>query len=88
MIAEAAKQAQADEATAADQRLLNQSDKLSSAAYELRSQLLPSQRNDIKAEYQRLAGELFDAWLAAPAETDNVTSDPGTESAPPSEGGD
>ena len=82
LIAEAAKLAQADEATTADQRLLNQSDKLSSAAYELRSQLLPSQRNDIKAEYQRLAGELFDAWLAAPAETDNVTSDPGTGSAP------
>ena len=82
LIAEAAKLAQADEATTADQRLLNQSDKLSSAAYELRSQLLPSQRNDIKAEYQRLVGELFDAWLAAPAETDSVTSDHGTGSAP------
>ena len=82
LIAETAKLAQTDEYATPEAKLLNQSDKLSSAAYELRSQLLPSQRNDIKAEYQRLAGELFDAWLAAPAETDNVTSDPDTGSEP------
>jgi hypothetical protein len=82
LIAETAKLAQTDEYATPEAKLLNQSDKLSSAAYELRSQLLPTQRDAIKAEYLRLVGELFDAWLAAPAETDNVISDPGTGSAP------
>ncbi len=82
LIAETAKLAQADGNTPADQRLSNQTDKLSSAAYELRSQLLPTQRDAIKAEYLRLVGELFDAWMAFPADADNVTSDPDTGSEP------
>ena len=82
LIAETAKLAQTDENATPEAKLLNQSDKLSSAAYELRSQLLPTQRDAIKAEYLRLVGELFDAWMALPADADNITSDPGTESAP------
>ena len=82
LIAETAKLAQTDEYATPEAKLLNQSDKLSSAAYELRSQLLPTQRDAIKAEYLRLVGELFDAWMALPADADNITSDPGTESAP------
>ena len=82
LIAETAKLAQTDENATPEAKLLNQSDKLSSAAYELRSQLLPTQRDAIKAEYLRLVGELFDAWMALPADADNITSDPGTGSAP------
>ena len=82
LIAETAKLAQTDENATPEAKLLNQSDKLSSAAYELRSQLLPTQRDAIKAEYLRLVGELFDAWMDLPADADNITSDPDTGSEP------
>ncbi len=82
LIAEAAKLAQTDENATPEAKLLNQSDKLSSAAYELRSQLLPTQRDAIKAEYLRLVGELFDAWMDLPADADNITSDPDIGSEP------
>ena len=82
LIAETAKLAQTDENATPEAKLLNQADKLSSAAYELRLHLLSPQRDAIRAEYQRLTGELIDAWMAVPADADNITSDPGTESAP------
>ena len=82
LIAETAKLAQTDENATPEAKLLNQADKLSSAAYELRLHLLSPQRNAIRAEYQRLTGELIDAWMAVPADADNITSDPGTGSAP------
>ena len=82
LIAETAKLAQTDENATPEAKLLNQADKLSSAAYELRLHLLSPQRDAIRAEYQRLTGELIDAWMAVPADADNITSDPGTGSAP------
>ena len=82
LIAEIDKLTPSDENATATEKLLNQADKLSSAAYELRIHLSPRQRNAIRAAYQRLTGQLIDAWMAAPAETDSVTSDHGTGSAP------
>ena len=82
LIAEIDKLIPSDENATATETLLNQADKLSSAAYELRLHLLSQQRDAIRAEYQSLAGELIDAWMAVPTNADNITSDPGTGSVP------
>lgn len=71
LIAEAANQPTPDTEAAAARTINMQLNQLSEAACELRVHLNRSQRDTIKAEYQRLAGVFLEICMNAPADADN-----------------